>query len=78
MACCLADTLQVLHVSNHVGVITKGRLDQSHLYPNLEVPASRTHMSQSGIELGPPALEASTLEKSHLDSLLIAIRNIYI
>ena len=26
-------------------------------------------MSRPGIELGPPAWEASTLEKSHLDSL---------
>ncbi len=34
------------------------RLDQGHLYPNLEVPG-----------LTCPAWEASTLEKSHLDSL---------
>ncbi len=26
------------HVSNHVGVTTIARLDQSHVYPNLEVP----------------------------------------
>jgi hypothetical protein len=38
--------------------------DQGHLYTNPE-----TDMSRSGIELGPPAREASTLEKSHLDSL---------
>ncbi len=28
-----------------------------------------TDMSRTGIEPGPPAREASTLEKSHLDSL---------
>jgi hypothetical protein len=38
------------------------RLDQSHLYPNLEVP--RTNMFQLGIKPKPPAWEASTLEKS--------------
>ncbi len=37
MACCLADALQVPHVFNHVGVTTIERLEQSHLYPNLEV-----------------------------------------
>ncbi len=35
-------------------------------------------MSQPGIEPGPPRWEASTLEKSHSNSLLLAIRNIYI
>jgi uncharacterized Zn-finger protein len=34
-------------------------------------------MSRPGFEPGPPAWEVSTLEKSHPDSLLIAIRNIY-
>ncbi len=38
VACCLADSLQVPCVSNHIWVTTKERLDQSHLYPNLEVP----------------------------------------
>ncbi len=33
-------------------------------------------MSRPEIEPGPPAWEASTLEKSHPDSLLIAIQNI--
>ncbi len=42
------------------------RLDQGHLYPNLEVP---------GIKPRPPAWEASSLEKSHLNSLFMAIRN---
>jgi hypothetical protein len=37
----------------------------------------RTDVSRLGIELGPLAWEASTLEKSHPDSLLIAIQNIY-
>jgi hypothetical protein len=32
-------------------------------------------MSQPEIEPGPPAWEASTLDKSHSDSLLLAIRN---
>jgi hypothetical protein len=45
------------------------KLDQGRLYPNLEVPGLTCS--------GPPAWEASTLEKSHPDSLLIAIRNIY-
>ncbi len=35
-------------------------------------------MSRPRFEPGPPAWEASTLEKSHPDSLLIAIRNYYI
>ncbi len=35
-------------------------------------------MSRPGVEPGPPAGEASTLEKSHPDSLLITIRNYYI
>ncbi len=35
-------------------------------------------MSRPGIGHGPPAWEASTLEKSYPDSLLMAIRNIYI
>ncbi len=39
---------------------------------------SRTDMSRPGIEPGHPTWEASTLEKSHPDSLLIAIQNIYI
>jgi hypothetical protein len=34
-------------------------------------------MSRPGIKPGPPAWEASTLEKSYPDSLLMAIRNIY-
>ncbi len=35
-------------------------------------------MSRTGIKSGPPAWEVSTLEKSHPESLLIVIRNIYI
>jgi hypothetical protein len=35
-------------------------------------------MSLPGIELGPPKWEASTSEKNHSNSLLIAIRNIYL
>jgi hypothetical protein len=46
------------------------RLDQGHVHPNLEVPGVRTDMSRPGIEPGPPAWE----EKSHQDSLLMAIR----
>jgi hypothetical protein len=52
------------------------RLDQGHLHPKTRGP--RTDMSRPGIEPGRPRWEASTLEKSHLNSLLIAIRNIYI
>ncbi len=53
---------------------TMKRLDQAHLPPKLEVPDWHVQ----GIEPGPPRWEASTLEKSHSNSLLIAIRNIYI
>ncbi len=38
----------------------------------------RTDMSRLGIEPGPPRWEASTLEKSHSNSLLRTIRNLYI
>ncbi len=38
----------------------------------------RTDMAQPGIEPGPPWWEASTLEKSYSNCLLIVIRNIYI
>ncbi len=37
----------------------------------------RTDMSLPGIEPGPPRWEARTLEKSHLNSMSIAIRNKY-
>jgi hypothetical protein len=43
------------------------RLDQGHLYPNLKGP--RTDISRPRIEPGLPVWEASTLEKSHIDSL---------
>ncbi len=33
------------------------------------IQRSRDCMSRPGIEYGPPAWEASTLEKSHIDSL---------
>ncbi len=46
------------------------RLDQGHLHPKLE--------SRPGIEPGPPGWDASTLEKSHANILLIAIRNLHI
>jgi hypothetical protein len=74
MACCLADALQVLSVLNHVVVTTIEILNQSHLYPNLEVPG----LTCPGQEWRPPVWEASTLEKSHPDSLLMAFWNIYI
>jgi hypothetical protein len=35
-------------------------------------------MSRPGFDLGPQRWDASILEKSHSNSLLIAIRNIYI
>jgi hypothetical protein len=41
--------------------------DQDPLYPSSRGP--RTDMSRPGIEPGPPAWEASTLEKNHLDSI---------
>jgi hypothetical protein len=42
------------------------KLDQGHLYPDLEVPGL---MSRPRIEHELPAWEASTLEKSQVDSL---------
>ncbi len=41
------------------------------------VKGPETDMSRPGIEPGPPAWEASTLDKSHLDSLF-GIRNCYL
>jgi hypothetical protein len=38
----------------------------------------RNYLARPGIETGPPAWEASTLEKSHPVSLLFAVRNICI
>jgi hypothetical protein len=52
------------------------RLDQGHLHPKLEVPGLIPgRESNLGLYV---CWEASTLEKSHSNSLLIAIRNIYI
>jgi hypothetical protein len=48
------------------------RLDQSHLYPNLEVPELTCPGQESNSGL------ASILENSHPDGLLIAIWNISI
>ncbi len=45
------------------------RLEQDHFHPKLEVP---------GNEPGPSWWEACTLAKSYSNSILIAIRNIYI
>ncbi len=48
--------------------------DQGYLHPKLVVAIGRdSDMSRLGIKPGPPRLEASTLEKSHLNWLLIAI-----
>jgi hypothetical protein len=54
------------------------RLDQSHLYPNVEVARLTWHGRES--DPGPPLWEAITLEKSQSNSFLIAtvIRNIYL
>jgi hypothetical protein len=52
---------------------TMDRLDQGHLHPNLEVPGLTCPGRESN-----PGREASTLEKSHPDSLLMAIQKIYI
>jgi hypothetical protein len=53
---------------NHVGVTTITRPDQGHRY-TYSSRGPRTDMSRPGLEPGPPAWEASTLEKIHLDSL---------
>ncbi len=53
------------------GVTNMKRLDQGHLHPNLEVPRLTCPRRESNPQ-------ASTLEKSHSNSLLIAIRKIYI
>ncbi len=58
--------------TDHVGVTTLKRLDQGHLHPKLEVPCPRP-----GVEPGPPRWEASTLEKSYWNSLLIAIWHLH-
>ncbi len=50
------------------------RLDQGHLHPKLEVPGLRCPDRESNLET--PRSEASTLEKSDSNSLLIAILNI--
>jgi hypothetical protein len=55
----------LLNRTDHVGVTTMERLDLGHLHPNLEVPRLTCPW------------EASTLEKSHSNSLLMAIRNFY-
>ncbi len=52
------------------------RLDQGHLHPKLEVPGLTCTGQESNP--GPLQWEGSTLEKSHSNILLIAIRNIYI
>jgi hypothetical protein len=52
------------------------KLDQGHPHPKLEI--SETDMSRPGIEPGPPRWEASTLEKSDWNNLLIGFRKIYI
>jgi hypothetical protein len=52
------------------------KLDQGHLHNKLEVP--KTEMSQPGIVPRPRKWDASNLEKSHSNSLLIAFLNIYI
>ncbi len=43
-----------------------------------EIRGLRSDMSRPEIYTGPPPWEASTLEKRHPDSLLMAIQNIYI
>jgi hypothetical protein len=52
------------------------RLDQGYLHPKLEVPELTCpgRKSNPGLHLW----EASILEKSHSNSLLIALLNIYI
>ena len=52
---------------NHVGVTTIARPDQGHRYTLLEVPVLTC--PRQGSNTGLPPGEASTLEKSHLDSL---------
>ncbi len=58
--------LQILFFSN---LYTIEDHDQGHLYTNLEVPRLTCPGRGSNPGPGPPAWEASTLEKSHLDSL---------
>jgi hypothetical protein len=88
MAYCLADALQVPCVSNHVGVTTIEKLDQSQLYPNHVGVTSIERLDQSHFysNLGMSVLAGNrtwvsrmgSKHSSHSDSLLIAIRNIYI
>ncbi len=63
------------HFSSYANRVLKyniyamGRLDQGHLHPKLEVSG----LSCPGRESNP----SLTLEKSHQDSLLMAVRNMY-
>ncbi len=50
------------------------KLDQGHLHPELEVPGLTCPSQESNLG----QWEASTLEKSHSNRLLIAIQNICI
>ncbi len=52
------------------------RLDQGHLHPKLEVP--RLTCPEQESHTGPLRWEASALEKSNSNSLLIAFPNIYL
>ncbi len=59
-------TAPTVMYDNHVGVTTITRPDQGHRFTLLEVPGLTC---PGRARPGPPAWEASTLEKSHLDSL---------
>jgi hypothetical protein len=60
--------------AHRIGVTTMERPDQGHLHPQLEHP--ETKMSRPGIKPGSPALQASTLAKSYLNSLWLLIRKL--
>jgi hypothetical protein len=53
------------------------RFDQGHLHPKLEVPG-QTKYVPAGNRTQAFTWEEGTLKKSHSNSLLIAIQNIYI
>ncbi len=84
MVWCLADALQVLLpswclasplVSNQVGVTTMERLEQGHPHPKLR---SQDCQLPAGNWTRAPTVGGEHPRKSHTNSLLKALQNIYI
>jgi hypothetical protein len=71
--------LQVPRVSNHVRVTTIERLDQGHLYFNLEVPGSRPGIEPSEHSRKEPSrqLVISYSEHLHISPLQYVYKNFH-